>query len=59
MSPFRMKLHNQLLLLGLINMHIPTHTDFTIPPAVGYVGSASVCDGWTSLVAATAPPRRF
>ena len=35
--PLRMKPHNQLLLLGLINVHIPTWTS-TILPTAGYVG---------------------
>ena len=43
-SPFRMKLHNQLLLPGLINMHIPTRTS-TAPPTVGYVGLC-LCLWW-------------
>ena len=36
-SPLRMKPHNQLLLLGLIHMHIPAPTS-TIAPTVGCVG---------------------
>ena len=58
MSPFRMKPHDRLLLLGLINVHIPTQTSQYLQ-LLGMWGYASVCDGWTSLVGVTAPPRRF
>ena len=53
-----MKWYNQLLLLGLINVHIPMWTS-TIPQLLGMWGYSSVYDGWTSLVGVTAPPRRF
>ena len=39
-----MKPHNQLLLLGLINEHIPTPTS-TIPPLLSGVMPLSVMDG--------------
>ena len=43
-SPFNMKPHDQLLLFGLINVHIPTWTPPT-PPTVGYVGLC-LCLWW-------------